>query len=160
MAISRIGIVLAVFIVSSAFGAIPANARGALPPPPRFFAGGNSGGWLGSGPLFGFDDPLGDDFYPGGDDGSGAWGGTTGFEWGGSSGSGNPVSSNCEQCKCNKYLAATRDCVPKCACQITLDEDAVKGKIYPGECATAWDVSTANDLCCQQGDTCWGIPNP
>lgn len=57
-------------------------ARGEHPPPPPFM-GGNVGAWLGSGPIFGFDDGGG----PGGGWGGGWYGGADG--WGGlGSGSG------------------------------------------------------------------------
>lgn len=57
---------------SSLFG------RGQIPPPPPF-SGGNAGDWLGSGPIFGFDDGGGP---------NGGWGGGY-FELGGWSGWGS-----------------------------------------------------------------------
>lgn len=59
-----------------------AAARGQRIPLPPTFSGGSAGAWLGSGPLFGFDTPLGIDF-PGGN-GSGS---PTGSEW-------DPIGSN------------------------------------------------------------------
>lgn len=54
---------------------VQATARGEIPPPPPFM-GGNQGGWLGSGPIFGFE--------PGGGS-MGGWGGGwwLGGGWGG-----------------------------------------------------------------------------
>lgn len=144
---------VALLCTSSAIG------RGATPPPPRLFTGGSTGGWLGSGPLFGFDDPLGHDFFPG--DGS-TGGGTNGFELGGSNGgagSGIPESNGCATCRCNIWVPKKRDCDPTCACQFS-ERNPVRGKQYPGYCAKAWDMSMARSSCCQPGESCWTIPIP
>jgi hypothetical protein len=76
-----------------------AFARGITAPPPPYLGLGNAGGWLGSGPLTGFDTPLGGD-WPGNSDGNG---GTIGFGWspaGSSSGGSSSSPSGACACRC------------------------------------------------------------
>ncbi len=136
-------------------GAVPVFGRGAVPPPPPLVGLGSSGEWLGSGPIFGFDDPLGQDFYPGG---SGSGGGTNGFEFDPTSGSGGSgsTSNNCITCKCYRWVESKRDCDPTCACELSV-RSPVRGKSYKGYCATAVRQRDAGYGCCQYTQACYGI---
>ena len=73
-------------------------ARGLTPPTPPYVGLGNAGDWLGSGPLTGFDAPLGGD-WPGN---NGGGSGNNGFGWNPSGSSGaswTPPSGTCA-CRC------------------------------------------------------------
>lgn len=74
MNMPRVFLACAVSIVSAAFSTT-VYGRGETPPPP-VFSSGNVGSWLGSGPIFGFEDGGGS---------GGGWGGEwfEGGEWGG-----------------------------------------------------------------------------
>ncbi|HVZ38577.1 MAG TPA: hypothetical protein VHI13_04825 [Candidatus Kapabacteria bacterium] len=134
-----------------------AHARGAVPPPPPTVNGG-IGDWLGSGPLFGFDDPLGHDFY-GGD---GESGGTDGFEWdptGLMSGDGgdNVPAGSCGSCTfdCQFYNRKTHVCDQYCCCRIMVPNGSPHGITISGSCmktSSKW----RSGVCCKVGDQCSG----
>lgn len=72
---------------------VRADARGEIPPPPPF-QGGNAGDWLGSGPIFGFEEPSLGNPWKGGGSNSDPYGGASGGGgsnggWGGAWWNGN-----------------------------------------------------------------------
>ncbi|HVZ40304.1 MAG TPA: hypothetical protein VHI13_13575 [Candidatus Kapabacteria bacterium] len=89
-------------------------ARGEKIPLPPTFQSGNAGAWLGSGPLFGFDTPLGNDFG-GGWGGSG--GGAIGSSWDPIGGNGSGGTGNGYPCPgdCWKPVPVG-PCTPMCDC--------------------------------------------
>ncbi len=85
MKITRIITMIGVALACCAMLPRTMIARGETVPPPFGAGKGNIGNWLGDGPIFGFDDPIGDGELGGGP--GGGWGG--GWWEGGSGGGGN-----------------------------------------------------------------------
>lgn len=141
-----------------------AIARGAQPPPPPF-SGGNVGSWLGSGPIFGFDDGGGPGGGWGGVDGWGGWGsgpGGSGGYGGGNGGSsgGGHVFDDSPGNRGGLYGTCWRSTLPggvwECACVIAVQwpEEPISGVTYSGLCQPYNFRITST--CRNTGDACSG----
>ena len=155
-------------IVILVIGSLTAYGRGQIPPPPPFI-GGNTGDWLGSGPLFGFDDPWGPGFPSGGRSNEG------GIE-GGGSGHGygwNPTEPgedqipgcNCGDARCNCVKSNKWKCKENifppcdyyCICWIRTQPGMKFGDVCPGRCRSYGRPTGGGGGCCNQDEACAGI---
>jgi hypothetical protein len=149
MKATRVLIILAVVFLctTSAF------SRGRSAPPPRYVGLGSSGDWTGSGPLTGFDTPLGED-WPGNGDGNG---GTIGFGWNPTGSSqnpsnpGSPPSGTCGSCPClainyEKYERGESNFCDN-YCQCVAEDSNIVGP-YKGHCYTNSHRSGRGGSCC------------
>ncbi|HVZ37878.1 MAG TPA: hypothetical protein VHI13_01245 [Candidatus Kapabacteria bacterium] len=149
-----------------ALAACTLHARGQRAATPSIGPNGNMGGWLGSGPLFGFDDPLGPHFgdEDGGPTGSGGFGGYgSGFEWGDGGGTGGgggggwngggTHSKGCLEEMPESDFGATVF-VSVCMCRVKYFRGQSAGSYGDGNCAKGSPVDAGCEV---PGDCCQGV---